>query len=75
MSLQQNTLFVQMLLYMYNIQLSLLFICFISHGYLPIAFIKTAIAPTIKKKSGNSSDKANYRPIAEGTACSKIFES
>ena len=29
----------------------------------------------IKNKSGNYSDKANYRPIALVTACSKIFES
>ena len=38
-------------------------------------FMKTAIVPIIKNKSGNSSDKANYRPIALVTACSKIFES
>ena len=37
--------------------------------------MKTAIVPIIKNKSGNSSDKANYRSIALVTACSKIFES
>ena len=37
--------------------------------------MKTAIVPIIKNKSGYSSDKANYRPIALVTACSKIFES
>ena len=37
--------------------------------------MKTAIVPIIKNKAGNSSDKANYRPIALVTACSKIFES
>ena len=37
--------------------------------------MKTAIVPIIKNKSGNSSGKANYRPIALVTACSKIFES
>ena len=61
-----------MLLY---IHLSLLFNCFISHGYLPRDFMKTAIVPIIKNKSGNFSDKANYRPIALITACLKIFES
>ena len=29
----------------------------------------------IKNKSGNISDKSNYRPIALVTTCSKIFES
>ena len=58
-----------------HIHLSLLFNCFISHDYLPRDFMKTAIVPIIKNKSGNSSDKANYRPIALVTACSKIFES
>ena len=53
----------------------MLFNCFISHGYLPRDFLKTAIVLIIKNKSGNSSDKANYRPIALVTACSKIFES
>ena len=53
----------------------MLFSCFISHGYLPRDFTKTAIVPIIKNKSRNSSDKANYRPIAFVTAYSKIFES
>ena len=53
----------------------MLFNCFISHGYLPREFMKTAIVPIIKNKSGNTSDKSNYRPIALVTACSKIFES
>ena len=58
-----------------HVHLSLLFNCFISHGYLPREFMKTAIVPIIKNKSGNTSDKSNYRPIALVTACSKIFES
>ena len=58
-----------------HIHLSLLFNCFISHGYLLKDFMKTAIVPIIKNNSGNSSDKANYRPIALVTGCSKIFES
>ena len=46
------------------IHLSLLFNCFISHGYLARDFMKAAVVPIIKNKSENSSDKANYRPIA-----------
>ena len=46
----------------------------IYHGYLPAEFMKTAIVPIIKCKTGNFSDKNNYRPIAVVTAYSKIFE-
>ena len=52
----------------------MLFNCFITHGYLPENFMITAIVPIIKNKTGGSSDKGNYRPIALVTACSKIFE-
>ena len=52
----------------------MLFNCFITHGYLPENFMKTAIVPIIKNKTGDSSDKGNYRPIALVIACSKIFE-
>ena len=37
--------------------------------------MKTAIVPIIKNKSGITSDKSNYIPIALVTACSKIFKS
>ena len=54
----------------------MLFNCFISHGYLPRDFMKTAIVLIIKNKTRDSSDKNNYRPtcIALVTACSKTFE-
>ena len=52
----------------------MLFNFFISHGDLPRYFIKIAIVPIIKNKTGDSGDKSNYRPIALVTACSKIFE-
>ena len=57
-----------------HVYLSMLFNCFITHGYLPEDFMNTAIVPIIKNKTGDSSDKGNYRPIALVTACSKIFE-
>ena len=47
---------------------------FISYGYLPTDFMKTAIVPIIKNKTLDSSGKNNYRPIALVTACSKIFK-
>ena len=57
-----------------HVLLSLLFSAFITHGYLPDMFIKTAIVPNIKNKTGDTSDKNTYRPIALVTAASKIFE-
>ena len=47
-----------------HVILSILFNCFISHGYLPSEFMKTAIVTIIKNKTGDTSDKNNYRPIA-----------
>ena len=44
-----------------HVILSILFNCFISHGYLPSEFMKTAIVPIIKNKTGDTSDKNNYR--------------
>ena len=64
-------------LYAYNVLhvlLSLLFTSFITHGYLPPDFMKTSLVPIIKNKTGDTSDKNNYRPIALVTAASKIFE-
>ena len=57
-----------------HVLLSLLFSAFITHGYLPGMFMKTAIVPVIKNKTGDTSDNYNYRPIALVTAASKIFD-
>ena len=57
-----------------HVLLSLLFSAFITHGYWPDMFMKTAIVPIIKNNTGDTSDKNNYRPIALVTAASKIFE-
>ena len=57
-----------------HVILSILFNRFISQGYLPPAFMKTAIVPIIKNKTGGTSDKNNYRSIALVTACSKIIQ-
>ena len=46
---------------------------FILHGYLPADFVKTAMVTIIRNKTGDTSDKNNYRPIALGTAASKLF--
>ena len=52
----------------------MLFNAFIRHGYLPTGFMKTAIVPIIKNKTGDTSDTINYIPIALVTATSELFE-
>ena len=54
---------------MYIYHFCLIVLCVTAN--LPAEFMKTAIAPSIKCKTGNSN---NYRPIALVTACSKIFK-
>ena len=44
------------------------------HSYLLSMFMKTRIVPIIKNKTGDTSDKNNYRPIVLVTTASKIFE-
>ena len=57
-----------------HVYLSLLVNTFNLHGYLPADFVKTAIVPIIKNKTGDTSDKNNYRPIALVSVTSKLFE-
>ena len=45
-----------------------------SYGYLPEAFMKSFIVPLIKNKTGYTSDKGNYTPVAIASACSKVIE-
>ena len=56
--------------YMHIIQ----YYTFILHGYLPADFMKTAMVSIIKNKTGDTSDKNNYRPIALVTAAFKLLE-
>ena len=46
-----------------KVYLSILFTYFISHGYVPNSFMKSAIIPLMKNKTGDTNDKNNYRPI------------
>ena len=55
--------------------LSLCFTMMLKHGYLPKSLTKVVIVPIVKDKTGNISDKDNYRPIALASVSSKVLES
>ena len=57
-----------------NVIVSIIYTAFITHGHMPDSIMKTIIVPLVKNKTGNMSDKNNYRPIALVTAASKILE-
>ena len=70
--ISQNTLYLLIVAFMCYYHYY--FLSFFVHGYLPNMFMKTAIVPIIKNKTGDTSDKNNYWPIALITEASKIFE-
>ena len=43
-------------------------------GYLPQGLMATKNIPLVKNKSGNLSDKKNYRPVAISNSLSNVFE-
>ena len=53
--------------------LSLLFTSMSSHCFIPENFMKSVIT-IVKDKTGDITDKNNYRPIALSTMMSKIIE-
>ena len=52
----------------------MLYTSMLSHGYLPEEFMKSCIVHLIKNKTGETSDKGNYIPVAIVSTCSKVFE-
>ena len=44
------------------------------HGYIVNTILETVIIPAIKNKSGDATDKHNYRAIAISTTMSKVLE-
>ena len=54
--------------------LSLCFSMMLQHKLLPPSLSKVILNPIVKDKTGNISDKDNYRPIALATVSSKILE-
>lgn len=54
--------------------LGLLFTLCIRHSYLPDSLMRTVVVPIIKNKTGDNSDKCNYRPISLATTTAKILD-
>ncbi|KAJ2950223.1 hypothetical protein O0L34_g11585 [Tuta absoluta] len=54
--------------------LAILFNLCIGHSYFPPDFMKTLVVPIIKNKTGDASDKCNYRPISLATITAKVFD-
>lgn len=54
--------------------LSLCFNACLIHGHIPCDLIHTVLVPVLKNKSGDVTDKGNYRPIALSSIVSKVLE-
>lgn len=48
-------------------------LCF-SHLYLPQDSKRTIVVPILKDKTGDLSDKCNYRPIPQATVVAKVLD-
>ena len=53
--------------------LSILCTSIMKHGYIPSGMLDTALTPIVKTKTGDVTDKNNYRPIAVATSMSKVM--
>lgn len=54
--------------------LALLFTFCIRHSYLPAELMRTVVVPILKNKTGDVSDKGNYRPISLATITAKVLD-
>lgn len=54
--------------------LSMLYSLCISHAYLPHELMKTIVVPLVKNRTGDISDKCNYRPISLATIIAKVLD-
>lgn len=46
----------------------------IGHSYLPADMLRTVVVPIVKSKTGDISDKSNYRPISLATILAKVLD-
>ncbi|XP_037866696.2 uncharacterized protein LOC119628475 [Bombyx mori] len=54
--------------------LALLYTFCIRHSYLPGALMRTVVVPILKNKTGDVSDRNNYRPISLATITAKVLD-
>lgn len=54
--------------------LAMFFSLCVCHSYLPADFMRTVIVPVVKNKTGDMTDKNNYRPISLATVVAKVFD-
>ena len=54
--------------------ISMMFISFVMHGYIPIAMLRGVITPIVKNKFGDLSSADNYRPVMASSVFLKLFE-
>ena len=57
-----------------NVILSILCTAMLKHGYIVNTILETVIIPVTNNKSGDATDKHNYRPNAISTTMSKVLE-
>lgn len=55
--------------------LAMFFNLCLSHSFLPEPLMRTVVVPIVKNKTGDMSDKSNYRPISLATTTAKILDS
>lgn len=55
--------------------LAIIFSLCLSHSYLPADLLKTIVVPIVKNKTGDASEKSNYRPISLATIIAKVLDS
>ncbi|XP_063366270.1 uncharacterized protein LOC134654727 [Cydia amplana] len=54
--------------------LSMLFNLCIRHSYLPASLMRTLVVPIVKNRTGDVSDRNNYRPISLATVTAKVLD-
>ncbi|KAG7299102.1 hypothetical protein JYU34_017603 [Plutella xylostella] len=55
--------------------LTMLFNFCVGHSYLPEDLMRTIVVPIVKNRTGDVSDKTNYRPISLATVVAKVLDS
>lgn len=53
---------------------SMLYNFCVRHSYLPEDLMRTIVVPIVKSKTGDTSDKDNYRPISLATVAAKVLD-